>query len=354
MKIIFRPTEYSINDFLAWARQGGLELSPKFQRRRVWSEKAKSYLLDTIVRGLPMPPVFIREKIDLATRKTTREVIDGQQRLSAILDFLNDGFKILKTHNEEIGGIYFSQLPEDIQREFLTYQITVNIVQTMDDRDILGIFARLNSYTVPLNKTELLNAKYFGRFKQLVHDLAHEHYTFWIERKILSDNKIVRMGDVELVSELVIASLDGIKGKKQKEIEIYYRKYDDEFDQGVNIKNRFRECITAIDNIYGDRLPDSRFHGIPLFYSLYCLVYDLIYGLPNSENQKRIGTSSYPKIKNALEDLESILGEYDNSKSMEIPDDIKKFKEDYTRHTTIKDIRKRRHNFLLNFINKYL
>ena len=69
----FRP--YSINDFREWNERGELKLSPKFQRRRVWSDKAKSYLVDTILRGLPIPPVFIRQQIDQKTRKTIREII---------------------------------------------------------------------------------------------------------------------------------------------------------------------------------------------------------------------------------------------------------------------------------------
>ena len=49
----FDTRVYSISDFLEWHRNGLLELSPDFQRREVWSEKAKSYLIDTILRGNP-------------------------------------------------------------------------------------------------------------------------------------------------------------------------------------------------------------------------------------------------------------------------------------------------------------
>jgi len=190
MSRIYEVRSYSINDFREWDERDELVLSPKFQRRRVWSEKAKSYLIDTILRGLPIPPIFIREKID-STKKTIREVIDGQQRLATILDYLNDGLKVLKIHNEDYGDLYFSELPEDIQNEILKYNLSVNIVQTPEDKEVLGIFARLNTYTVPLNKNELWNAKYFGLFKQTVHSLAHEYYTFWVETKILSDKKLL-------------------------------------------------------------------------------------------------------------------------------------------------------------------
>jgi hypothetical protein len=42
---------YSINDFVEWDKAGQLELNPRFQRRPVWTDKAKSFLMDTILRG---------------------------------------------------------------------------------------------------------------------------------------------------------------------------------------------------------------------------------------------------------------------------------------------------------------
>lgn len=339
---------YSINDFLGWNDREELVLSPKFQRRRVWSEKAKSYLIDTIIRGLPIPPIFIREKIDLDTRKSIREVIDGQQRLAAILDFVNNGFKISKVHNEEFGGLYFDGLSDSVKSDFLQYEIATNLVLTPGDEQVLAIFARLNTYTVPLNKQELWNAKYFGLFKQTVHNLAYEFHTFWINSKILSENNIARMADVDLTSDLVIASMDGIHDKKV--IESYYKKYDDDFKDKEIIKSQYKNCMDTIGEIYGKSLPDSHFSSVPLFYTLYCDIYDLLFGMKASPypKMKTIKTNDYPKIRNALENLETILEEDSNNPN--ISDDIKQFIEDYNRHTTDVDRRRRRHTFLLNFI----
>lgn len=353
MSKIFDPRQYPINDFRTWHERKELILSPKFQRRRVWSEKAKSYLIDTILRGLPIPPIFIREKIDFNTSKTIREVIDGQQRLRTILEFLDDSFTVSKIHNEEFGRKYYSGLPEDVKGEFLRYNIVTNVVLTPEDKDVLGIFARLNTYTVPLNKTELLNAKYFGAFKQTVHNLAYEFNTFWLNSRILTEYKIARMSDVEFTTELVIASLDGIQKKDNKLIENYYRKYDDEFPQKAQIESNFRKTIDTIGEIYGNILPDSLFRGTPLFYSFYCLIYDLLFGLKNSENEIRIQERDYAKIRNALEALESLL-ESGVQNLRDLPKDIRTFIEDYTRHTTLEHVRLRRHRFLLLFIIKYL
>ncbi len=57
----FDSRAYSINDFVEWNNNKQLTLNTSFQRRSVWSDTARSYLMDTIVRGKPIPKVFIRQ-----------------------------------------------------------------------------------------------------------------------------------------------------------------------------------------------------------------------------------------------------------------------------------------------------
>ena len=166
----FDSRAYSINDFLEWDDTKQLVLSPKFQRRSVWTDNAKSYLMDTIVRGKPIPKVFIRQSINVQTRKSIREVVDGQQRLRTILSYLNDGFKISPRHNEKYGGLYFSQLDSvdsEIQQHILNYEVSTDLLVNLPDKEILDIFSRLNSYSVTLNDQEKINANHFGPFKVL-------------------------------------------------------------------------------------------------------------------------------------------------------------------------------------------
>src|SRR6266545_3193440 len=126
-------TVYKVSDFLSWQRGGSLELSPLFQRRPVWPPAAKSYLIDTIVRGLPMPIVFLREQTDLESLEPRREVVDGQQRLRTLFSFIEptslsdydqtrDSFQVKKTHNAEIAGKSFRQLPRSVQAQLLSYE----------------------------------------------------------------------------------------------------------------------------------------------------------------------------------------------------------------------------------------
>jgi hypothetical protein len=141
-----------------------------------------------ILKDKPLPKIFIRATTDPKTKRTVREIVDGQQRMRAILSFVKDGFKISKIHNEEYGGMTYSELPEDVQADFLKYEISVDLLLDLSDRDVLDIFARLNTYSVSLNKQELFNAKYFGYFKQLVYKLSGDYYTFWTENKIFTES----------------------------------------------------------------------------------------------------------------------------------------------------------------------
>ncbi|MBK7928978.1 MAG: DUF262 domain-containing protein [Bryobacterales bacterium] len=86
--------QYRVADFLDWHREHRLEINQDFQRGSVWSPGARTFLIDTILRKLPVPKVYLRTKVDVKTKKSIREIVDGQQRLRAILDFAENKFLV--------------------------------------------------------------------------------------------------------------------------------------------------------------------------------------------------------------------------------------------------------------------
>jgi hypothetical protein len=283
---------FKVSDFLAWQREGSLTLSPSFQRRPVWKEAARSYLIDTIARGLPVPVVFVRERLDLEYQRTVREVVDGQQRLRTLFSFIDaqsladfdpgrDEFEVLSKHNSDLADRPFGKLPADVRKQILSYELgTYVLPPETEDRDVLKIFARINSTGVRLNGQELRNAEYFGDFKQLMYDLALEQLDRWRAWGIFSEESIARMLEVEFTSDVTLTMSKGeVTGKTQTRLDDLYKKWDEAFPSGRAVTARFRRVMESLEDVIGDQIQRTVFRNEVNFYSLWVLVYDLLYDL---------------------------------------------------------------------------
>lgn len=293
------PTQFRVADFLAWQKDGSLVLNPPFQRRSVWRPGARSYFLDTVVRGLPIPLIFIRERVDLESQRVLREVVDGQQRLRTLFGFIDEGsladfradrdrFMVSKTHNAELAGRTFKQLEPELQTQILEYRFSVQILpRDVEDREVLQIFARMNSTGVKLNEQELRNAQYFGEFKTHMYRLAYEQLERWLAWRLFSEDQLSRMLEVELVSDLVINMMRGLTGKSQNVLNRIYEEYDDSFEEAAELGRRFRRTIDMIDDVYGPHMTRSIFRRQMHFFSLFVYFYDRMYGLQSSLGRRK-------------------------------------------------------------------
>lgn len=300
---------YTPNDFLEWREGQVLTLVPKFQRRGVWKPPAKSFFIDTLIRGMPVPPVYLRLTQSGERKRVVREVVDGQQRISAVLDYMDGKYALSRTLDSPYAGKWFSELNADQQDAIRHFSFICEVFHGVSDREILEVFARLNTYSVPLNAQELRNGTYFGYFKQTAYQLAYEHLEFWRRRSIFSDQMIARMAEVELTSEMLIAELDGLQDKK-KSIDRFYANYDEEFKERKSVETRFRAVIDMIDRSLGDSLQESEFRRRPLFYSLFCAVYQRAYGLPKCAlptPKKQLGEAEGRGLKTAISDLSEVI-----------------------------------------------
>ncbi len=307
-------TVYKVHDFLSWQKSGSLTLSPSFQRRSVWNASAKSYLIDTIVKGLPIPILFLREKSDLETLEPIREVIDGQQRLRTLLSYIQptslkdynpntDDFNVKKSHNSEISGMVFNKLDTVLKQRILNYEFSVHVLPSdTEDSEVLQIFARMNSTGVKLNYQELRNAEFFGDFKSTMYDVAYQNLDRWRKWKVFSENDIARMVEVEEVSDLTNTIMNGLRGKSQPSINNLYDKYDDQFAKSKEVINRFNKVMESIDELVGSIIPESPFKRSALFNTMFIFFYDLMYGLGSDLSRKKpnqLTSSIYKTFKTA-------------------------------------------------------
>ena len=342
----FSQREYSIRELFDSYNRKETVISPKFQRRPVWEYKAKSYLIDSIISGYPIPRIFIREKMNL-NMTAVREIVDGQQRLKAIFDFLNDGFKISKLHSSEYGECYYSDLPEAVKRDFLKYPISAVMLIDLDDATVFDIFARLNTYSVKLNSQELLNSQFFGLYKQLIYRIASEYRTFWLDSKIFSEKNISRMDDAKLITELVSAIILGkIESNSFEQSKKVYKQYDDTFDESDIIEERFKNTLDLFAKIYGEDFSETSFNKLPLFYSAFLVLYHLSYPLELFEKTCTVSIGdNISKIKTVLDEIQEVadtaVDELSNEEDATFVLSIKK-------NTTTPSVRMTRCNYILD------
>lgn len=292
-------TTFRVADFLSWQRSGQLQLSPAFQRRSVWNASQKSYLIDTVVRGLPVPIVFIRDSINLETKSSVREMVDGQQRLRTLISFIDpdalpdfdddrDGFTVRSIHNSDIAGKPFARLSEQVRTNILGYEISTHVLPlSFEDRDVLQVFARMNSTGLKLNPQELRNAAYAGAFKTYAYELATEQLDRWRDWGLFTEDQIARMREVDLVSDLLINMALGLTGKSQKRIDQYYAENDAEWPGAEHYANRFRHTLDSIDKVTRNTFRRSAWSSEVNFFTLFATIYDFEWGLGSKPDARK-------------------------------------------------------------------
>ena len=282
----------SINDLISWNQRKELVLSPDFQRRQVWSPMARSFLIDSILRGFPLPQFFVRERVLVREMRTIREVVDGQQRMRAILDFVDNRFTVKEVHNKEYCGKPFLELTDDIQQAFLSFPLCINVIQSSELRDILEVFSRVNAYSVPLNSQEQLNAKFLGAFRNRITELSGLYLEYWKRNAIFTTQGFSRMKEVELTAEIAATILRGELLDGKKGLEGIYRDYDTTFDQYDRLATRFGSITAEIEILAQDEFPDMELRRPPLFYSVFMAIYELTYHLGSPLDDQLIDLNS--------------------------------------------------------------
>ena len=272
--IEWNSSPHPISDIRDWSELGRLELRPDFQRRAVWSTHARVMLMDTIIRNVPMPKIYLASEI--RNKKTYRIVIDGQQRISAILDFLHDKFSLNDPYEGNERGRKFSELGVEVQDRFLSYQIDFNEAVKPSDEEVREVYSRVNKYTVPLTKQELRKADFPGDFLDVSEEFSADKY--FEKVGIFSTASRRRYADVEYISELLAAMILGIQDKK-KTLDDFYIKYAKwEKSHKKEIVKRFKATIKELKYIFDDslRIADTRFKQKADFYSLFVVVQELL------------------------------------------------------------------------------
>ncbi|MDR4314468.1 Uncharacterized conserved protein [Niallia circulans] len=173
VEVTTRGVDFSVRELVTMLKEEEL-ITPKFQRELVWDKKRKSRFIESILLGFPIPGMFFSEKGNHQLL-----IIDGQQRLGALKEFLNNELRISKSEqiNPKWRGSLFKDLEPDYQRKVRTTNIRASVFRTLPEEEenniaLYGLFERINTGSVQLNAQEIRNAIYPSYFTEQVKEVV--------------------------------------------------------------------------------------------------------------------------------------------------------------------------------------
>lgn len=228
MTVQIVPNSVTVADYCNALSRGEIRVNPKYQRsNRVWPAMARSFLIETILLGYPMPKLALHQVTDLKSRKTIKEVVDGQQRSKAILDFFKNELRLSRAlETPEVAGRTYDELEPETQGRFLDYPLNFDLFVAATEDDVREVFRRMNSFTVPLNPEEQRHAVYQGEFKWFIHRLSRRFDQALVAIGGFSTQQIVRMADMKLLTEICHAALHGISTTSRRKLDDLYKARD--------------------------------------------------------------------------------------------------------------------------------
>lgn len=274
-----QPNHQTLRWFQQQSELGLLELRPSFQRRPVWNEEQKSFLLDSILRGYPVPEVYLYTLHDQGNDDKVG-VVDGQQRLRACLEFMADGFAI-NFNVQKLGTVHtlddtpwfnkrYSELSEGERRRIVRYRLITRELDGLTEEQVKHVFFRVNQANVVLNSQELRFSMYRSGLLKTVEDLTRRDE--WNHFRLFTTSQKRRMLDSEFIGELVVGYLHWPQNKKD-DLDHYYRQYAEVLPSEHRVIERFEWTLGLLQRLFPEpRMAGSRWRNKSDFYTLFLAI----------------------------------------------------------------------------------
>ncbi len=232
-----------------------IDVSPRFQRRDRWDQGRQSRLIESFLRNIPVPPVYLAEDRMQPGRYA---VIDGKQRLTAIWMFFNDKFALRGIeYQPELNGLKFSDLPAGLQDALgmKTMRVTT-LVHGSDLRAQHEVFIRLNTGGEILNAQEIRNVAYSGPLNDAVYRMAENE--FLRERLKVNEKTGSKAYQAMVDAEYVLrffalsSSWRNFKGSYREALDEFMDSKRDVSDREIKrLCDSFESAISAVERIWG-------------------------------------------------------------------------------------------------------
>ncbi|UTO19442.1 DUF262 domain-containing protein [Acinetobacter sp. Z1] len=263
-----------------------LDTSPTdFQRKLVWKKQHKYYFIETILANYPFPEVYIASKeIDVSNITATEVVVDGQQRLTTIVDYIKGEGDFVDQNKIPS----FDSLDLEKKKNFLNYLVSVRDLKNIKEDVMKEIFQRINNTEYSLNAIEKINAQYGDsefivfckqlidsdfvvspKFTDIIFDSGNrEKFMIFIQdNEIFSENDRKRMADLQFMMTLVATLIEGSYFSRNTKTQKYIEEYNNEF---ISFKDMERLMMKTLDCIMGLSLTKgSYWYNKSNFFTLF-------------------------------------------------------------------------------------
>lgn len=255
-------TNKKLLDLFNMMKNGSLILAPSFQRKLVWNDGHKENFIETILSELPFPEIYLADgDIDLETQTSQTLVVDGQQRLNTIYQYVTSSpdFFIKRISK-------FRDLSSAEKTKFFDYKIVVRDLGRVEATKIREIFKRINSVNYALNAIEISNSLYEGEFITAAKEIVVEKNEIFQEMELFNDGQSSRMKDLEYILLIISTIEEGGYFSSDKEVETYVKRYDDKYP---NKQLMLKNLTDIFDLIHSCNLPaDSLWNKKSSFFTL--------------------------------------------------------------------------------------
>lgn len=327
-QITTSPNNKKISTIYKEIKRENLILQPDFQRRFVWNNKHKEKFIDTILKGYPVPEIYVAQRgIDIETIESEEVVVDGQQRLHTIVEYIEES-----DNSQVFGNIVkkYKKLTTDEKEDFLNYTLLFRDLGDISADNIKEIFKRINSTQYALNSIELHNAIYDGEFIVTAKEILDEVNI--AELPFFSDSKISRMDDLLFILLIMATIQEEGYFVGDKYVEKYVADYNENYPDKVVVKAKMVELFAFINDL---KLPDdSLWLRKSCYFTLFVECYKEFDNLKNKKNA----------LKEYLQELEKRV-ETDKNKNADTNKFAKFYSYIYT-GTNSRKARVERGNFL--------
>lgn len=311
MKAKTSAAPMSVADFCRSLDQGTISVNHDYQREEnVWNTFMKSYFIESILLGYPIPKIFLYVNYDLKAKSSRKEIVDGQQRSLALRQFFENRLRVsTRIETEEFKGKLYRQLDPLDQQSFLSYSLSIDEFSGVSEEEVREAFTRMNANNVSLNPEELRNAKFKGDFKWFVNRIAKAFREPLLQCRLISKRDVIRMADLRMFSEFFFILDSGIATTKSKEIDDLYLKYNNDFP----LEQLYGEACSQstakwLESGFGDFQNLTRRH---IFYTHLAAIaeYDAPGSVTGKLDEKQIEhTDRIAKKAIRTEDLDEALG----------------------------------------------